>query len=150
MSFTKPYTYVNGTTVTFTNQNANDDDARFAVNQETIAADYDDDAFDYDSIQRGELDVQVNSHQFTTGDIYGQSNLNDQVDRSYFTSETKANDQTGTASIQYQDLHETGTRFYMEANGALFFTFVTNTICSENISDASAPYNDGSHPGRIQ
>jgi len=42
MPYVKPYTYVDGTVVTSTNQNDNDEDAQIYVNQDIIQADYDD------------------------------------------------------------------------------------------------------------
>lgn len=122
MPYTKSYTYVTGDVVIVTDQDTNDEDAKIAVNQGIVTADIADETFDYDSIQRGELDPIVNHHTFTTGDVFGRYNGNETINRAYFTSETKANNQTGPGSIQYQDIYETGDRFYLEASGAFFYT----------------------------
>ncbi len=148
MPYTKPYTYVDGTTINNTEQNSNDDSARFSVNQQTESTDISPDSFDFDSIERGELNPINNSHQFTTGEVYGQSNNNSVLNRSYFTSETKANSQVGNTSVQYQTIFETGDRFEMERAGTVFITFGGTFISEENISASAPPYNDGSHPGQ--
>ncbi len=148
MGYTKPNTYNTGTKVDFSQQNANDDEARFAINQGIEASDIADDAFDFDSIQRGELNPIVNSHEFTTGNVHGQSNSNRQLERSYFTSQSKANSQTGVSSVQYQTVFETGDRIVMEYPGIIFINFGGTFISNENISNGAPPFNGGSHPGQ--
>jgi hypothetical protein len=146
VAYTKQYNYVDGQVVDASGQIVNDAGARTAINQETYIADIDSNTFDYDSIQRGEYDPVTGSHQFTSGDVFGGFSDTKINNRSYFTSETKANDQTG--STQYQDIFETGTRFEMEVGGSVFVTFGATFISTENILNTAPPYSNGSHPGR--
>ena len=83
-------------------------------------------------MQRGELNPINNSHQFTTGDIYGRGSKKIPTERSYFTSETKANDQTGANSLQYQSVRESGDRIYLESNASVFITFGRQFVSAEN------------------
>lgn len=148
MAYVKPYTYVNGTALDGSSQEDNDEAARIAINQKTFLADIEDNSFDYDDISRGEYEPITRSHQFTSGDFIGLFTDAQVLDRSYFTSETKANDQT--TSVQYQDIYNTGNRFILEESGAFFINFGGAFASNENILATSAPFNDGSHPGRGQ
>jgi hypothetical protein len=140
MAFTQSYTYVTGVLPATSNE-ANEDTAKASINQETYTADYASNAFDYDSIQRGELNPIVNKHQFTTGEVCGLFTDNPVTDRAYFTSETKANSQT--ASVQYQDLFNTGDRIRLEYPGAVFITFGAAFACSDNNPATVGPGNGG-------
>jgi len=134
MPFSKPYTYVDGTVISSTDQNSNDDAAKIYVNQGSIQADYVNEAFDTSDIQRGELDPITNHHQFTSGEVWGRFNDSVARDRSYFTAHTKTNDlvQISNTSQQYQSFYECGDTVVMEHDGAIFFTFGGTVICSSN------------------
>jgi len=134
MPYVKPYTYVDGTVVTSTNQNDNDEDAQIYVNQDIIQADYDDAVFETSDIQRGELDPITNHHQFTSGDVWGRFNDSTPRDRAYWTAHTKTNDltQISATSQQYQSLYECGDTVVLEHAGTVFFTFGANLVSSAN------------------
>ena len=134
MPFSKPYAYVDGTVISSTDQNSNDDAAKIYVNQGSIQADYVNEAFDTSDIQRGELDPITNHHQFTSGEVWGRFNDSVARDRSYFTAHTKTNDlvQISNTSQQYQSFYECGDTVVMEHDGAIFFTFGGTVICSSN------------------
>ena len=140
MAFAQPYTYVAGV-LSATDNESNEEAAKVAINQETYVANYVSNSFDYDSIQRGELDPIVNHHQFTTGEVQGLFTDSTITDRAYFTSETKANSQT--ASVQYQDLYHTGDRVRLEYPGAVFITFGAAFACSPNHAGTKGPGNGG-------
>lgn len=137
MSYTKTYTYTNGTTLTASDQTTNDDGAKKAINQDTVQADLATDGFDYDSIQRGELEPITNHHQFTTGEIYGNFSDVKVRERAYFTSLIKANNQTG--SLQYVDLFDTGSRIVLEDDANLFITFGGAFVSDENSTVTFGP-----------
>jgi len=146
MAYTQPTTFVNGTAITSTGQRANDDDARFFVNQNIRSADLADQAFDYDSIQRGELCPINNHHTFPTGEVYGDYNDNSPENRSYFTSLVKANDQIN--SVQFQDIHGTGDMFTLTQTAYIFYTVGLQTYCAEREGPGDSP-NAGMHASAV-
>jgi hypothetical protein len=125
MPYTKPYTYVDGNALAASDQNSNDTELKIAVNQETVAADYANAAFETVDFQSGELDPIVNHHTFVTGEIWGQFNDSAKRDRSYFTSHTKISNtsQTSNTSRQYQAIAETGDTIVLKATATVFITF---------------------------
>jgi hypothetical protein len=132
MPYTKPYTYVDGTILGSTDQNSNDYSAKKYINQDVVASDISANILGLDNFQRGELNPIINHHQFTTGEVFGRFNDNLTSSRSYFTSETKANDQTASTSVQYQPIFETGDTVILERDGTVFITLGMAVISEAN------------------
>lgn len=135
MSYNKPFNYVDGNVLAWTEQNSNDSSAKIYINQDILQADYNSDVFNTSDFQRGELNPITNQHQFTTGEVFGR--FNDSAitrDRSYFTAHTKTNDatQTSASSKQYQAVYECGDTVVMEHDGSVFFTFGAQFISLAN------------------
>lgn len=125
MSYVKPYTYVDGNSLTAADQSANDNALKFSINQDTVAADYATAGFETIDFQTGELDPVVNHHTFVTGEIWGRFNDTAKRDRSYFTSHTKVSEtlQTSATSKQYQPIYEVGDTVVLKQTATIFFTF---------------------------
>lgn len=135
MSYNKPFNYVDGNVLAWTEQNSNDSSAKIYINQDILQADYNSDVFNTSDFQRGELNPITNQHQFTTGEVFGR--FNDSAitrDRSYFTAHTKTNDatQTSASSKQYQAVYECGDTVVMEHDGSVFFTFGAQFVSLAN------------------
>lgn len=123
MSFTKPYTYTTGAVLDASNQRANDDAAKIYINQGAVLTDIVDESLNTDNFAKGEYNPINGSHQFVNGEIFGRFNNAEDLSRSYYTSNTKANSQTGANSVQYQDIFETGDRVVLEYPGFVFVSF---------------------------
>lgn len=132
MPYTKPYTYVDGTILSSTDQDSNDYSAKKWINQDILMSDFTANSLGWDNFQRGELNPINNHHQFTTGEVFGRFNDNTTYARSYFTSETKANAQTSSTSIQYQPIFETGDTVILEKDGTVFITLGMAIISEAN------------------
>lgn len=135
MPFIKPYGYVDGNVLDASNQNLNDNTAKIYINQNIVATDYADFAFNTSDIQRGELNPITNHHQFTTGEVFGKFNDSAAIrDRSYWTAHTKSSPTTMTAntSKQYQAVYECGDSITLEYDGSIFFTFGAQFISTSN------------------
>ena len=134
MSYTKPYNYVDGTTLPAASQLLNDSELKIAINQETVAADYANDAFETIDFQSGELDPIVNHHTFVTGEVWGRFNDSARRDRSYFTAHTKVSNtlQTANTSKQYQPIYEVGDTVVLKAAATVFFTFGGQFVSEPN------------------
>jgi hypothetical protein len=137
MAYTKPNAYADGVVLDAVDQIENDAVARRAINQETYIANIAAKAFDYDDIQRGEYEPVTQSHQFTTGDIYGLTTDTNVNNRAYFTAETKAVEQT--TGVQYQDIYHTGKRFFLERGGAFFINFGASFVSMDNSNASGGP-----------
>lgn len=137
MPFTKPYTYTTNNILTATGQNSNDVAAQDYINQEIEVADYDSYTFNYDDIQRGELEPITNHHQFTTGEIYGIANLTELTDRSYFTSHIKPTIEVSNNFVIYMPVYESGPCIELEADASILITFGGEVISGDNDTAAN-------------
>lgn len=122
MPYTPPVTFVNGTPVTATDLNANNDALRKYINKDVVQSDLAADTFGTTEIVKGEFANVVPDHQFTTGDIYTQNKLaNTAVDRAWYTNTYKPllYSQWGEKE-QLQIIMDTGKSIYFEGhNGSV-------------------------------
>ena len=131
MAFTKPYTYVDGTTLTADNQHQNEEAAKVYVNQEIVVADVGTD-FKFDEIEAGEFMPITNDHKFASSFIAGQNTDNSRRNRTYFTSTTKANTQTSAGSVVYRDLFACGKQIVLDQSAWVVITFQAALIAFDN------------------
>jgi hypothetical protein len=131
MAFVKPYTYVDGTTLTADNQHSNEEAAKVYVNQEIIPADIGTD-FKFDEIEAGEFMPITGDHKFASSFIAGQCTTAGIRDRAYFTSTTKSNTQTAASSVVYRDLFGCGKQVILDKQAAVVITFQAAFIGNDN------------------
>jgi len=151
MPFAKPYNYVDGSVLSATGQDSNETAAKCYINNKIAPGDIAGSTFDFDSIQKGELDPITNHYRFATGDIYGKALPNEPLDRSYFTSNVKSVNQTGNDITVWIPTYETATTFELEATATVMITFGGTYISNSNVEQAHGRwdskcllrYNDG-------
>jgi len=131
MAFVKPYNYINNQVLEDTNQRSNEEAAKVYVNQEIVAADYGTN-LDYTEIEAGEFLPVTNDHKFASSFIAGQNISNDNIDRAYFTSTTKANNQTSASSVVYRDLYGCGKKIKLDRSAQVLVTFQAAFIAGDN------------------
>ena len=136
MPFAKPYNYVDATVLSATGQDSNETAAKCYINNKIVPGDIAQSSYDFDSIQKGELDPITNHYRFATGDIYGRALPNEPLDRSYFTSNVKAVNQTGDAITVWLPTYETATTFELEYTATIMITFGATYISNSNVEQA--------------
>jgi len=132
MAYTKPYTYVTGNVLSAADQNNNDDSAKKYVNQGIVQADYTSQMIDFDQIESGELDPITSAYRFVSGEVLGQANGTEDINRAYFTSHVKPNRQQSNSRQYWQTLSETGQTLDLLHTADVLITFGATFICSEN------------------
>lgn len=131
MAFVKPYTYVDGQTLDFDDQRLNEEAAKVYVNQEIVIGDIGVD-LDYDEIEAGEYQPITGDHKFASSFIAGQNINNEALNRTYFTSTTKANTQTAATSVQYRDVAGCGKQIVLDQSAQVLISWEVAFIASSN------------------
>jgi hypothetical protein len=140
-SYTRDYTYANGTVLTAANQSANEEGAKKYFNQDIIQGDILSESLDFDDIEAGIYNPINDSMKFMSGYICGQNKTVYPLDAAYFTSTTKTADQTSTTSTDYQDLHGAGEQIYLEETADVIITFEAAFNAYPNSTVSGGPGN---------
>jgi hypothetical protein len=128
MPYTKPVTFIDGTSLNAVGINLNDQTLRKYINGEIVQADLANDAFDTPEIQLGEYQPITNEYTFATGIDTGNNTGIDPEDRSYFTSNIKKGRQTDNNLYIW-------TSSYHSA-GSYKFSYYINAKVEEGYSSA--------------
>lgn len=131
MPFVKPFTYVDGQTLDFDDQRSNEEAAKVYVNQEIVIGDIATN-LDYDEIETGEYQPITGDHKFASSFIAGQNINNEELNRSYFTSTTKANAQTAATSIVYRDIAGCGKQIVLDQSAKVLITWEVAFVADAN------------------
>ena len=108
MPYTKPVTFIDGTSLNAVGINLNDQTLRKYINGQIVQADLASDAFDTPEIQLGEYQPITNEYTFPTGIDTGKNMGIDREDRSYFTSNIKKGRQTDNNLFIWTSSYHTG------------------------------------------
>ena len=150
MSFTPPNVFSADTTIEAQELLQNTEAARFYVNNGIVQADIADHSIGFLKIAPGEYRPVDQSYVFVTGDVHGNATDRTITNRAYFTSTTKANNQAGANSVQFQDVYNTGQRIYIEERATVFVTFSGAFISTKNLSSTELNgWNDANENGEI-
>jgi len=137
MSYTKPYTYITSAVLDAASQTSNDDAAKKYINQGIMLGDYASNKMDFDQLESGELEAIASGYKFLSGEILGQANGTDKVNRAYFTSHVKNGRQTAATPLIFQGLAETGQKIYLAHQGSVLITLGLTLVSTDNTITAS-------------
>lgn len=132
MSYSKPYTYVNGTVVSAADQNNNDNSSKKYINQGIVAADYSAATIDFDQIEVGELEAVTSAYRFMSGEVWGVATGTDLIDRAYFTSHIRNGKQTAVNPSIFQTIYNSGQTLDLIYPADILITFGGTAKCEEN------------------
>lgn len=133
MPYVPPNTFTAGTTISADDLRANNEALRKYLNKDIVPADIAADSVDYTDIVRGEYAGVVNSHQFTTSDLYARNYDGDNYQQiAYNTGWTKQGypDQVSL----YTAIEGTGGAFYLFDNARVFYNGYVDIHTPENNS----------------
>jgi len=123
MAYTKPNNFTDGSVLSASDLDGNDQALKKYINQGIIAADLKDNAFDTDDMAVGQYEPITNRYDFTTGIATGLANGVINTDRAYFTSHVKRARQTDATLKIYQSLFETAPALKLERQADVLITF---------------------------
>jgi hypothetical protein len=138
MSYVKPYTYLTSAILDAANQSSNDDSAKKYINQGIMLGDYATNKMDFDQLQAGELEAIASGYRLLSGEVLGQANGTDKIDRAYFTSHIKNGRQAAATPVIYQTLAETGQTIYLAHPGSVLITLGMTIVSEKNNIISSA------------
>ena len=137
MPYTKPVTFIDGTSLNAVGINLNDQTLRKYINGEIVQADLANDAFDTPEIQLGEYQPITNEYTFPTGIDTGKNMGIDREDRSYFTSNIKKGRQTDNNLYIWTSSYHSAPELYLEQTADVIITFGGAYISLENDVEGS-------------
>jgi hypothetical protein len=108
MSFSKPYTYVDGNVLNASDHASNEQELQLYINQEILQSDIDNNEVLGVSLAPPKVIGVTNNIEFTTKDIYGINKTRNELDFSWFTGTTKAEFQGSANVTDYQSIPNSG------------------------------------------
>ncbi|NCW68542.1 MAG: hypothetical protein EBV86_08220 [Marivivens sp.] len=132
-SYVQPVLYSDGTVLKSSDIISNEESLKEYVNQEIVAADLSTGKMKQEDIARGS--IVRNAAEFVSCHISGLSVLRFVLNRSYNTSTTKNNSQT--ASIQWQDLSNSGCIVSAHSNALAIITMYIQYFMNDNTTTTS-------------
>lgn len=150
MSFSKPYTYVNGNVLNATDHSSNELELQLYINQEIIQGDMDDDSILGVCLAPPRVIGVTNNVEFTTKDIYGINKTRNPLDFSWFTGTTKAEFQGDPNVTDYQSIPNSGFEVHIAGvtSAKLMINAAFKVFVMDN-STATNAENDDALPSDI-
>ena len=129
-AYTQPKPYVNATVLDTNDITENEESVKVFINQEIVAADIATGKLQTKDIARGT--VVQNNASFVSSGISGIAQLQLPANRSYATSTAKNNNQT--ASIQWQDIANSGARVVIEETSSVIIHMYVKYLVNDNLN----------------
>lgn len=130
MAYTPFFTYVNGDTIGASSLRINMSRLRNYINSGVVLSDIDSESIDTPEVVTGEPIVFSGDYQFTTGNQYNQFVDNEDINRDYFTGQTKSVD--ASSYSMWWTLSETGKKVTLERDGRILIHAGIDISCEEN------------------
>jgi hypothetical protein len=133
MSYTKTYTYLDGTVIPALSHEANEEGAKVYVNQGIITADITNNTLDTTDYATPRYTAVGATGDFVTKTIQGNTDLNSITNRAYFTSTAKLNRQKLKNALNFQAIPNAGAEVFVDrANAFFLITVYVKVACLDN------------------
>lgn len=133
MSYTKTYTYLDGTVISDLGHEANEEGAKVYVNQQITTADITDNTLDTTDYATPRYTAVGATGDFVTKTIQGNTDLNSITNRAYFTSTAKLNRQKLKDAKNFQAIPNAGAEVFVDRSNAFFLiTVYVKVACNDN------------------
>ncbi len=120
MSFTKPYTYTDGTVIDADGHEANEEEAKVYVNQDITRSDIQDNTLDTTDFATPRFISVGATGDFVSKTIQGNTDLQQLTTRAYFTSTAKLNRQNKKDALNFQAIPNAGEEVFVDRSNAYF------------------------------
>lgn len=134
MSYTKPYTYVDGVVLSATDHDSNEESAKVYVNQEIEKTDIVANSLESTDIANYRYISTGGNFEFVTKGVYGNTDLISHTNRSYFSATSKRNQQTTPNVVQWQHIEGACIELDIDRNNVeVLITCYAHVIILDNL-----------------